>query len=46
MELYDPAKDAWAQKISWEIAKRKDMEGLQGIDEKVLRASVTKLRLI
>ena len=42
MELYDLAKDAWAQKISWEMAKRKDMEGLQGIDEKVLRASVSK----
>ena len=40
-ELYDIAKDAWAQKIAWEVQKRKDMQG-QGIDEKLLRSSSTR----
>ena len=41
-ELYDIAKDAWAQKISWEVMRRKDLQGLQGIDEKLFRLSVSK----
>ena len=41
-ELYDIAKDAWAQKVSWEVMRRKDLQGLQGIDEKLFRLSVNK----
>lgn len=35
--LYRILRNAWSQKISWDLKKRKDMHDLQGIDEITLR---------
>ena len=42
--LYELVKDAWTWKIYMEIQKRKDFEGLQGIDRRVLLQAHRRVR--
>ena len=42
-KLYLLARESWTQKISHEVAHRKDMEGLMGIDEILMRQMDTSL---
>ena len=38
--MYTALRQAWAQRISWELTRRKDMKDLNGIDDVTLRKDV------
>ena len=42
--LYELVKDAWTEKVCGEISKRKDFDGLNGIDRRVMLQAHAKVR--
>ena len=42
--LYELVKDAWTWKVFLEVQKRKDLEGLQGIDRRVILQAHARVR--
>jgi hypothetical protein len=42
--LYELAKDAWTWKVFREVQQRKDLEGLHGIDRRIMQQAHSRVR--